>query len=152
MGKKICANCNAQVDESAKFCIMCGKQEFIPAAAPAIPTPPASEWRQPQFAYQGEPPKQEGTGLSPKFGVAGFILSLIGLIGIPLWTVVQGFLIFFFSIPGFAFSIPGLGKRRRCKWMAVVGLIFAIVSIFVFVSKISRGFFFFEDFLRVYNW
>lgn len=153
MGMKICANCKAQVNESAKFCVMCGKQDFIevpqqpqyqPEGQPSQP----QGWQQPQYQYQGKPPKMGEVARSPKFGIAGFILSLFGLIGIPFWSLVHALFICFLSVPSLAFSIPGLGKKRKCKWMAIVGILFCVISLILFGLKIYYGRIFVEEVSR----
>ncbi|MDE7452924.1 MAG: zinc-ribbon domain-containing protein [Clostridia bacterium] len=99
-----CRNCGKEIPDKAVYCVHCGAVTDNPSA----------------FNAQPAAPDKKTNG----FAIAGFVLSLVGLVlGYYTYDVVP--------LLGLIFSIIGLVKSKTCgsgRGLSIAGLVISIVS------------------------
>lgn len=103
---KYCTTCGKENEDAAKVCVQCGK-EFEEVQA------------QDTVAFVAPKKAEKFAGLA----VAGFVLSLIGLLILP---IIMGPLGLIFSSIGLKQT---LGGNKRGKGLAIAGLVMAIIDL-----------------------
>ena len=148
---KYCPFCGAPLGDNAAFCTSCGNKAGTNTGAPY----PHEEraYPQPESYPPPRPPRSRKNGL----GIAGFVLSLVGII--PSAIVGMGLAAlststaagtgttltaYILLLPGLLFSVAGLIfgiAAKRQKGLAIAGIIISvvIVGVFALITKALIG-------------